>query len=135
MKAWKVFFLIAGLFNLVAGAAGFFTFESHLAKAGLPAPHYTHPFQLLFLLVMILGVGYLMVWKDPIRNRNIVWLGWLTKVCGFVISLQALRLGELPAENAWQPWIADFPFILIFGLFLFQTRHHPTQPNSTPEKH
>ena len=122
MRGWRIFFLVAGVFNLVGGAVGFFVFENHLTDAGLPAPVYRHPFQLLFLLVIILGVGYLMVWRDPIRHRGIVWIGLLTKVAGWAISLHALRIGELPASGAWQPWVVDFPWILVFGAFLYQTR-------------
>ena len=122
MVFWRRFFCFAGLFNLLGGAAGFFTYRSMFADAGLPSPLYHHPFQLIFILVMILGIGYLMVWRDPMGHRGIVWIGLLTKVAGFFVSLHALRLGELPQSSALQPWIVDFPFVIAFGLFLAQTR-------------
>lgn len=125
LKIWRGIFLVCGLLSVFGGIAGFFMFQQQLADAGQPAPVYTHTFQLLFLAVAIFGIGYLMVWRDPWGNRNIVVLGLLTKIAGFFISLHALDIGELPPENAWQPWVADFPWALAFLLFLWRSRGGP----------
>ena len=121
-KYWRIFFLLAGIFNLVGGTVGFFFFRKIFADSGMPAPIYGHSFQLLFIVVAIFGAGYLMVWRDPSANRNIVILGLGTKIAGFVISLHALSIGELPPENAMQPWVVDFPWAVAFSAFLWQTR-------------
>lgn len=131
MNHWRIFFLISGLFSIVGGILGCFLFERQLVESGLPEPFYGHAFQLLFLTVAIFGVGYLMVWRDPVANRNIVWLGLATKVAGFFITLYALDIGELPAQNALQPWIVDLPWAIAFGLFLFQTRRARTGSKTT----
>ena len=125
LKLWRVFFFVCGAFSVVGGIGGFFMFRQVLQDAGRPEPIYGHTFMLLFLTVAIFGVGYLMVWRDPWGNRNIVVLGLLTKICGFFVSLYALRIGEMPPENAWQPWIADLPWGLAFVIFLWQTRNGP----------
>lgn len=122
MVAWKRFFLVAGLLNLFGGTAGFLNLEKPFVDAGMPAPHYPFAFQLLFAAVIVFGIGFLMVWRDPLRHRGIVWLGLMVKTAGFVFTLWAVKTGQLPASSAGQPFIVDLPWALGFALFLWQTR-------------
>ena len=122
MKAWKRFFLVAGLFNLIGGAAGFLTLEKTFVDAGQPAPLYPFAFQLLFVAVIIFGIGFLMVSRDPVRHRGIVWLGLMVKTAGFVVSLWALHTGQLPESSRLQPFVVDLPWAIAFAVFLVRTR-------------
>ncbi|MEM8995650.1 MAG: hypothetical protein AAGF23_12765 [Acidobacteriota bacterium] len=128
MAAWKRFFLIAGLFNLAGGTAGFFTLDKPFTDAGMPAPTYPFAFQLLFLAVMIFGVGLLMVARDPERHRGVVWLALMAKCAGFVVSLWALSSDQLPESSRWQPYVVDLPWALGFAVFLWRTRRLPADP-------
>ncbi len=120
--AWRLFFLAAGIFNVAGGGVGFFTLERQFEGTGLAAPLYPFAFRLLFLAVLILGIGYLMVAYDPVRNRNLAWNGLLTKLAGLGMSLWAIRSGQLPPSTWWQPMIHDLPWALGFAAFLIATR-------------
>ena len=122
MKGWKRFFLVAGLFNILGGVAGLATLEQPYLAAGMEPPRYPFALQLLLLAVIILGFGYLMVWRDPVRNRGIVWLGAATKAAGLAMTWWALRTGQLPASSWWQPLVSDLPWLLGFSAFLYATR-------------
>lgn len=122
---WRRFFLAAGLFNVFGGLMGFATLESGFSNHAMELPRYPYALQLLFLMVIIMGVGYLMVWRDPLRHRGIVWLGLMTKVAGLVMTYWALHTGQMPEANRFQPLIVDVPWGIAFGVFLWRTRHMP----------
>ncbi len=122
MKIWRGFFLVAGAFNVLGGLAGFFTFEAQFRLQGLAPPTYPFAFRLLFLAVLIMGIGYLMVAYDPVRNRNLVWIGLLTKIAGFAMTCWAIAGGQLPASAWWQPVVNDLIWAIGFAGFLITTR-------------
>ena len=121
MKLWRGFFCAAALFNILGGTVGFWSVERQLA-AGFEPPRYPFAFQLLFLFVIILGIGFLMVARDPKGQRGIVWLGLLAKTAGLAMSFHALGSGQLPPDQWWQPLVADLPWILGCGWFLWSSR-------------
>ncbi|MEM6795722.1 MAG: hypothetical protein AAF725_17235 [Acidobacteriota bacterium] len=131
MTGWRRFFLVAGLFNIAGGLAGFWNLEKPFLEAGMAPPLYPFAHQLLFLCVMIFGVGYLMVWRDPLRHRGIVWLGLLSKIAGLGMTFWALGSDQLPASSWWQPLVADLPWAAGFGLFLATTPAALPLPDST----
>lgn len=118
MRAWRIFFLLAGLYNLVGGTVGVFQVEHQFD----PPPTYPFALQLLMVMVAVMGVGYLMVARDPLGQRGIVWIGLMTKVAGLVMSFYALSTGQIPASSWWQPLINDLPWAVGFVLFLVRTR-------------
>ncbi|MCP4656878.1 MAG: hypothetical protein GY856_15820 [bacterium] len=122
MKIWRSFFLVAGAFNVLGGLGGFFTFEAQFRLQELEPPTYPFAFQLLFIAVVILGVGYLMVAYDPVRNRNLVWIGLLTKIAGFAMTCWAIADGQLPPSAWWQPVVNDLIWAIGFAGFLLATR-------------
>ena len=123
MIGWRRFFLAAGVFNVFGGVMGFATLERGFSDHGMELPRYPYALQLLFLMVIIMGIGYVLVWRDPIRHRGIVWLGLMTKVAGFFMTYWALSSGQMPAANRLQPLIVDLPWGLAFAVFLWRTRH------------
>jgi hypothetical protein len=123
MKFWRGFFWVAAAFNVFGGLMGWFNFEKQLTDAGFPAPNYPFFAQLLFLAVIIFGIGYAMVAVDPLRNRNIVWLGLLAKIAGVAMTYWAVDQGQVPKDPfAIQPLFADVPWAILFAIFLWKTR-------------
>lgn len=118
LKLWRGFFLVAGLYNLAGGFFGLLDLERGFERMGLAAPNYPFAFQILLVAVMILGVGYLMLAKDPQRHRGIAWLGLLTKLDGFVFTVWAIRSGQLPSSAWWQPVFNDLIWAVGFAVFL-----------------
>ncbi len=118
MKTWRIFFLLAGLYNVVGGSVGVVSVERRFD----PPPTYPFALQLLLAMVVVMGIGYLMVARDPPGNRGIVWIGLMTKLAGLVMSFHAIRSGQLPASGWWQPLVNDLPWAVGFALFLVRTR-------------
>lgn len=133
MRGWRIFFLAAGLLNLFGGAAGLVTGDP-VPGQDLPAPLYPYAFTLLFLAVMIFGVGSLMVAADPLRHRSIVWLGLLSKLAGAVVTWWAVADGQIPSAAAGQPLVVDVPWAIGFALFLWRTRLSRTHSLDAPTR-
>ncbi|MEL7058931.1 MAG: hypothetical protein AAGN46_02775 [Acidobacteriota bacterium] len=129
-RGWRIFFILAGAFNVIGGAVGWATIERPFVAGGMPPPRYPFAFELLFGAVILFGLGYWMVAMAPRRHRGVVWLGLASKVLGLVISWRALAGGQLPAGQWWQPLIADAPWIVGFVWFLWTTRPDRAGPAS-----
>ena len=93
--------------------------------AGMPVPNYPFSFQLLFIAVIVFGIGLLMVWRDPLAHRGIVWLVLLVKITGFFMTFWALHTHQLPESARAQPFFADLPWAIGCAAFLWQTRGRP----------
>lgn len=130
IRRWRWFFLAAGLLNLVGGAVGLATGDPAPGH-DLPAPLYPYAFTLLFLAVMIFGVGSLMVAADPLRHRGIAWLGLLSKIAGAGVTWWAVADGQIPSAAAGQPLVVDVPWAIGFALFLWKTRLWRTRLRGT----
>ena len=63
---------------------------------GLPKPELMLFVQLFGLLVGLFGVGYLLVAHNPVDNRNVLLLGFLSKFLGTLLGLGYLALGKVP---------------------------------------
>lgn len=79
MGFWKLVFAIAALFNFAVGLPMLLAPEALLAAIGQPEPADLLMTRLAALLIVVLGIGYGMVWRDPVANRAILWLGVLGK--------------------------------------------------------
>ena len=128
MRGWRIFFLLAGVFNVLGGLVGLLDVGAGFESAGLPPPRYPFAFQILLGAVVVLGVGYLMVAWDPQRHRSLVWIGLGTKIVGFVFTVWAIRSGQLPESAWWQPVVNDLVWAIGFAAFLLGTRGGRARP-------
>ena len=62
----------------------------------MPKPELLLPVQVMGILVGLFGVGYHMVAADPVRNRNILLLGFWSKALSSLFALWYVGTGELP---------------------------------------
>ena len=130
MGGWRIFFLLAGIFNVLGGLVGLLDVGAGFERGGLPPPTYPFAFQILLGAVVILGVGYLMVAWNPDRHRSIVWIGLATKLDGFLFTTLAIRSGQLPTSAWWQPVVNDLVWAVGFAAFLIATRGRPRRPTA-----
>eukprot|EP01035_Chromulina_nebulosa_P007058 gene7058-9512_t len=79
MRIWTVIFVVAALFNFAVGLPMLLAPEAMLAALGQPVPADLLMTRLASLLIVVLGIGYGMVARDPAANRPILWLGVLGK--------------------------------------------------------
>jgi hypothetical protein len=120
-KFYKNFFLIAGLWNLLAGIPCWigtvFLTEFFLEIFKMPIPGSLFPYHTMFFFIIMFGVGYIIVSKDITKNHGIVWIGMIAKIGFFVISLFTYLINEANILLAGFG-LVDFIFAVLFIDFL-----------------
>jgi len=109
--------ILAGLYNILWGAAVIAAPNAGFALMDLPLPRYPQIWQCVGMIVGAYGIGYLIAASDPDRHWPIVLVGLLGKIggpAGFVYF--ALR-GEFPWSFGWTIITNDLiwwvPFVMI----------------------
>ena len=94
LSLWMTVLLrFAGVFNLLAGTGMIVFYHEGFKMLGVQKPDLALPVQVMGILVGLFGVGYLLVAANPVENRNILMLGFLSKA----ISSVAATLVCVPA--------------------------------------
>jgi hypothetical protein len=121
MRIWTVIFVVAALFNFAVGLPMLLAPEAMLAALGQPVPADLLMTRLASLLIVVLGIGYGMVARDPAANRPILWLGVLGKA---PIPLLVWISGGAAAlsSSAFILSLVDLAFATLFLLFLLGHR-------------
>jgi len=105
LMPWMRFVLrFAGTFNLLAGACMICFYHEGYKLLGVEKPELVLPVQVMGILVALFGAGYHMVAANPVENRNILLLGFLSKAISSVAALWYVADGQL----AW--WFAVVVF-------------------------
>lgn len=121
MKVWTVIFVVAALFNFAVGLPMLLAPEVMLAQLGQPVPDDLLMTRLASLLIVVLGIGYAMVARDPAANRPILWLGVIGKA---PIPLLVWLGGGAAAlsSSAFILSLGDLAFAALFLLYLLTHR-------------
>lgn len=108
----------AGCYNLLVGA-NLVVFYHELFKAfGLPKPNLIMYVQLVGVLVALFGVGYLMVAANPLRDRNLLLLGFLSKLLGSFVGTGYVVLGKMPPVFMLVLLFSDIIYLPFFWIIL-----------------
>jgi len=120
MRIWKLVFVVAALFNFAVGLPMLLAPEAMLTGLGQPVPEDLLMTRLASLLIVVLGIGYGMVARDPVANRPILWLGVLGKA---PIPLLVWLSGGAAAlaSSAFLLSLGDLAFAALFLIFLVRT--------------
>jgi len=122
LNAYRPFFLIAALYDLVLGLAFFFFWPVLFPALEMEAPTNASYVLLSAAFIAVQGFGYFLVWRDPARNIAIVTLGAVYKATYIVVALVSIWRGELPHDLfAWFA-ISDALFMIGFLRFLAAAR-------------
>ena len=111
----RALFGVAAAYDAILGAAFLFAAATLFAKFDVPPPNHPGYVQFPALLLIIFGLMYAAIAKDPIKNKNLIIYGILLKIsyCG-VISYH-WATSDLP--NLWKPFcIIDGVFLILFFL-------------------
>lgn len=119
LRAWMSYLLVfAGCYNLLVGLTLVVFYHEAFKTLGLPKPQLMLFVQLVGILVGLFGVGYLIVARNPLKNRNVLMLGFLSKAIGTVFGLGYVILGKVPFSFFVLLVFSDIVYLPPFALIL-----------------
>jgi hypothetical protein len=124
---YSKFFLISALYNIIAAFNGMVFFEvMNKLFFGLKTKNQygvtTFILRTFYTHVLVFGIGYYIVSRDPGRNRGIVWMGMLAKIAFFFAAIPYFLKKKITAITFLLAF-GDLVFGILFGLFLRNTRN------------
>jgi hypothetical protein len=96
--AYRTFFLVAALYDLILGAVFFLGYGPMFELLGIALPNNISYIHLTASFVFVQGLGYWFVYQDPIANRGIAKIGVAYKFAFAALSFYYLAIGELLLE-------------------------------------
>ena len=118
MSGWRIFFLVAALYDMILGVAFVVFGEQILGAIDMELPPHIAYIQLAAVFIFVQGFSYLLPFLDPLGNLGIVRVGVVYKVAYAGLALWYLAIGALPSVF-FIPWaIIDLGFLVGFVLFL-----------------
>jgi uncharacterized membrane protein YccF (DUF307 family) len=113
---------VAALYDGILGA-GFFIFYNPLFHAlGIALPNNTSYIHITTAYIFVQGVSYWFVYRDPLRNVDIVKVGIVYKIIYVVLAAYYLAIGQLLSSVfAWLA-VTDLIFLVFFVRFVMQAR-------------
>lgn len=121
MRVWTVVFILAAVFNFAVGLPMLIALEAMLASLGQAVPDDLLMTRLASLLIVVLGIGYAMVARDPVANRSILWLGVIGKAPIPLLVWQGGGAAVL-SSPAFLLSLGDLAFAALFLIYLARRR-------------
>jgi len=113
LKAIKVLFWIAALYDLILGLVFGLFYQPIYARFGVELPNHPGYVQLSAMFIFIIGVGFYLVTRNPRENRQIILLGILMKLGFCLVVFSHLFFGTVPP--IYVPFaVLDFVFLVSF---------------------
>ncbi len=106
----------AGVYNIIAGICMVAFYHEGFRALGIPKPEFVMPIQLVGVLVAIFGVGYLLVARSPVENRNLLLLGFFSKLLGPLLAIAHIVAGNLPIMMLAVLFFADGIYLIPFWI-------------------
>lgn len=115
---WRTFFLVAALYDIVLGVVFLAVGEQILTAIAMQLPPHIAYIQLAAVFILVQGLSYWLVYRDPLGNLGIVRIGVVYKAAYAGLAAWYLILGTLPSVF-FIPWaIIDLAFLAGFVIFL-----------------
>ena len=108
----------AGCYNLLVGVNLTVFYHEMFKTVGLPKPAMIMYVQLTGVLVALYGVGYLLVASNPLQNRNLLLLGFLSKLLGSMVGVGYVVLGKMPPVFLAVLLFSDIVYLPFFWIIL-----------------
>lgn len=119
----------AGWFNLLAGVSMICFYHEGYKLLGVQKPELVLPVQVMGILVAVFGVGYHLVASNPLVNRNVLLLGFLSKAISSVAALAYVAAGRLPWWFAVVVFLSDVIYLPPFYVILRRLYRLAGQPD------
>lgn len=121
-SGWKVFFLVAALYDILLGAGFFLLYDPLFSALGIELPGNISYIHLTAAFVFVQGVGYWIVFRDPDGNHGIVMLGIVYKAAFAGLAAYYWAIGDLLHPIFGLFGILDAMFLIGFVMFLMAAR-------------
>ena len=113
LKTIKAVFLISAWYDILLGIIFGLFFRQVYQSFGVELPNHAGYIQLSALYIFIFGIGFYLIYKNPVQNRDIIILGILMKLAFFIVAIGHLILDTIP--SIYIPFaILDILFVLLF---------------------
>jgi small multidrug resistance pump len=123
LRPWMHWLLVfVGGYNLLAGLSFLVFYHESFKLLGVPKPEFLLPVQLVGILVGLFGVGYWMVAWNPLENRNVLLLGFLSKLLGSVLAIVSVVVGAAPPILLLMVFVSDIVYLPPFWRILRRLR-------------
>ncbi len=119
MKVWRALFAAATIVNLTVGGAMIAAPSAVADRLSVSGPGAPYAMIMIGCMIAVFGVGYAIVTRDPPRNRGIVWLGVIGKLCVPALAIYEFNEGVIP-QNMMLASMGDGVFALLFLVFLMR---------------
>ena len=121
-QAWiKALFYIAFVYDAFLGVAFILFHDNLFAMFEVAPPNHPGYVQFPGALLIVFGMMYLQVAREPVRSCNLIPYGMLLKVAYCAIVFAYWFSSGIP--GMWKPWaIADLVFLVLFGVAFMQLR-------------
>ncbi|QQR97665.1 MAG: redoxin domain-containing protein [Sphingobacteriales bacterium] len=123
-EVFKIILFFAGIYGILWGISAIFFPKFWFSFAALNYPIYPELFQTIGLYEFALGFAYLLAYRNPIRNWQIVLIGFIIKVCMVVGFIYYYYANNEPQVIFRMVFINDFIWILPFLLILYNAYKH-----------
>jgi len=122
VRLFKTLFLVAALYDGILGLLFFFFYKPVFDALGIPLPDNASYIHLTAGFIFVQGVGYWLVYRDMLKNVDIVKIGVVYKAIYSGVALYYLAIGQL--LDAVFAWFAafDLGFLALFIVFLALAR-------------
>lgn len=136
-KYYRGLYGVAAVYDIVLGVLFLFfarwAFESMGVLDAYPVEGYI---QLIGAFVLVLGIGYFLIWRGDLwRNRDLVLVGALYKLAYSGVAFYIAATAEVPHWLfVWGFGVADAIFLLLMVECLYYLyRHRPDHVSPAPE--
>lgn len=122
--SWMIWVLrAAATYNIAYGAFMMAMPNAWWDWTGLARPNYPFLWAGMGMLVLLLGVGYAIVSRDPVRHVGILIIGTLSKALAFAGAMHGVLVeGTLPGVFLAAAVVHDLIWIVPFVLILAHVR-------------
>ena len=127
---WRIVLVFAAVYNVIAGLAMLIFYHEGYRGLGLEKTAFNLPIQLVGMCVVLFGVGYWIVSRNPVENRNVLLLGMLSKLLGPLLAIRYILRGDLPAWILIVFFFADLIYLLPFWLIYSSCRTRSQKASS-----
>lgn len=119
LTPWMRYLLwFVGGYNILAGIGMMIFYHEGFRFLDVEKPTLMLPLQLVGVMVGLFGVGYWMVARNPVENRNVLTLGFFSKFLGSILGVAYVSIGKLPVAFLPILFFADIVYLLPFLLIM-----------------